>query len=73
LATCAKPAAKAARGVRALKREVFALIVPLLDDMQNATPHALAEGIVLGLHVFTTSRPMKEQQNTDAKSIPSLC
>jgi leucyl aminopeptidase len=53
LASLRKAASKAARGVRAIKRDSFALVVPLLDDLaERDAATALTEGIILGLHVF---------------------
>jgi leucyl aminopeptidase len=67
LASLRKAAAKAARGVRALKRESFALIVPLLDDIaERDAGTALAEGIVLGLHVFNDFKT-DEENNTQTQ------
>lgn len=46
-------AAKAARGVRAIKRASFALVVPAFDAIEPAAAAlAVTEGILLGLHVF---------------------
>ncbi|HEX8833826.1 MAG TPA: leucyl aminopeptidase [Abditibacteriaceae bacterium] len=60
--TIRKAAAKAARGVRALKRDSFAFVVPDgIGETSESLAVALAEGIVLGLHIF-------DDFKTDAES-----
>jgi len=52
-ASLRKAAAKAARGVRAIKRSSFAFVVPQIENLETArVAQCLIEGAMLGLHLF---------------------
>jgi len=72
-ASLRKAAAKAARGVRAIKRTSFAFIVPAIEAIEAArVGECLIEGAILGLHLFNdfkTDPEMKAQPQIESISL----
>jgi len=64
-----KAAAKAARAVRGIKRESFALALPNLKTIKpEEAAAAITEGIILGLHVYNDLKTDKDKPTTIAQA-----
>lgn len=74
LTSIRKAAAKAARGVRALKRSEFAIAVPEVASIgAESVAEAIVEGTILGLHLFNDFKTDPELKNlTKVESLTLL-